>query len=89
MAFIPGSGRSPGVGNTGATHSSILAWQISWTEEPTRLYSQWGCRELDVTEHAHTHALAYLRDLLSNCNFCFPIDFYFLFRGDLSIFPLG
>ena len=89
MDFIPGSGRSPGVGNTGATHSSILAWQISWTEEPTRLYSPWGCKELDVTEHAHMRALAYLSYLLSNCNFCFPIDFYFLFRGDLSIFPLG
>ena len=30
-----GSGRSPGEGN--ATHSSILAWRIPWTEEPGRL----------------------------------------------------
>ena len=22
-----------------ATHSSILAWEIPWTEEPSRLYS--------------------------------------------------
>ena len=29
---IPGSGRSPGGGN--ATHSSIPAWRIPWTEEP-------------------------------------------------------
>ena len=29
---IPGSGRSPGVGNV--TYSSILAWKIPWTEEP-------------------------------------------------------
>ena len=29
---IHGSGRSPGEGN--ATHSSILAWKIPWTEEP-------------------------------------------------------
>ena len=34
---IPGLGRSPGVGN--ATHSSILAWEIPWTEEPGRLQS--------------------------------------------------
>ena len=27
-----------------ATHSSILAWRIPWTEEPGRLYSSWGCR---------------------------------------------
>ena len=26
---IPGSGRSPGIGN-----GSILAWKIPWTEEP-------------------------------------------------------
>ena len=32
VGLIPGSGRSPGGGN--ATHSSILAWKISWTEEP-------------------------------------------------------
>ena len=25
-----------------ATHSSILTWEIPWTEEPGRLYSQWG-----------------------------------------------
>ena len=31
VGWIPGSGRSPGEGN--ATHSSILAWKISWTEE--------------------------------------------------------
>ena len=34
---IPGSGGSPGEGN--ATRSSILAWKISWTEEPGRLQS--------------------------------------------------
>ena len=33
-----------------ATHSSILAWRIPWTEEPGRLYSPWGCKELDMTE---------------------------------------
>ena len=27
-----------------ATHSSILAWRIPWTEEPGGLYSPWGHR---------------------------------------------
>ena len=27
-----------------ATHSSILAWGPTWTEEPCRLYSLWGHR---------------------------------------------
>ena len=33
--LIPGSGRSRGEGN--ATHSSILDWEIPWTEEPDGL----------------------------------------------------
>ena len=33
--LISESGRSPGEGN--ATHSSILAWEIPWTEEPGEL----------------------------------------------------
>ena len=32
-----------------ATHSSILAWKIPWTEEPG------GLKESDTTEH-HTHS---------------------------------
>ena len=31
-----------------ATHSSILAWRIPWTEEPGRLESM-GSQELDMT----------------------------------------
>ena len=37
-----------------ATHSSILAWKIPWTEEPGGLQSM-GSQELDTTKHrAHT-----------------------------------
>ena len=39
--LITGLGRSPGLGRCleegTATHSSILAWKIQWTEEPGRL----------------------------------------------------
>ena len=40
-----------------ATHSSILAWEIPWTES---LYSPWGHKEADTTErliytHKHTY----------------------------------
>ena len=41
-----------------ATHSSILAWKIPWTEKPGRLHSPWGCKELDTTEQLHFHLLA-------------------------------
>ena len=32
-----------------ATHSSILAWEIPWTEEPGGL-SPWGRKESDTTK---------------------------------------
>ena len=35
----PGQEDSPGGGN--ATHSSILAWKIPWTEEAGGLQSMW------------------------------------------------
>ena len=38
-----------------ATHYTILAQRIPWTEEPGELYSPCGCKESDTTEHAHTH----------------------------------
>jgi len=31
-----------------ATHSSVLAWKIPWTEEPGRLQSMWS-QESDMT----------------------------------------
>ena len=34
-----------------ATHSSILTWKISWTEEPGGP-QLWGCK--DTAEHART-----------------------------------
>ena len=39
VGSVPGLGRSPGVQEV-ATHSSILAWRIPWTEEPGGLQSK-------------------------------------------------
>ena len=33
-----------------ATHSTVLAWEIPWMEEPGGLYSPWGHKESDTTE---------------------------------------
>ena len=33
-----------------ATHSSILAWRIPWTEEPGGGYSPWIYKESDMIE---------------------------------------
>ena len=35
-----------------ATHSTILAWRIPWTEEPNRLQFM-DCKESDMTEHTN------------------------------------
>ena len=34
-----------------ASHFSVLAWRIPWTEEPG--YSPWGRKESDTTERLH------------------------------------
>ena len=44
-----------------AAHSSILAWRISWTEEPSELQSMGSQRvgynrSHQVHVHVHTHA---------------------------------
>ena len=47
LGSMPGSERSPG--EKMATHSSIPAWRISWTEEPGGLQSM-GLQRVRVTE---------------------------------------
>ena len=46
VSSIPKWGRS--LEKEMAIHSSILAWEIPWTEEPGRLQSM-GSQELDTT----------------------------------------
>ena len=52
IGSIPGLGRSPGGGQD--DHSSILAWRITWTEEPGGLQSMESQRVWHnlATEHA-------------------------------------
>ena len=40
-----------------AIHSSILAWEIRWTEEPDG-YSPWGHKESDMTEQLNNSGVA-------------------------------
>ena len=53
-----------------ATHSSVLAWRISWTEEPGGLQSTGSQRESDtteVTEHTHTKYIKVLAFVILMC----------------------
>ena len=54
-----------------ATHSTIFAWKIPWTEEPGGLVHG-VAKESDMTEHAHTRARAHththIRTMPSMCS---------------------
>ena len=79
-----------------ATHSSILAWEIPWTEEPGGLQSMGSQRAgYDwATKHIHTHVYFYwsIVDLQCCTNLCctakwlsnIDILFYILFHYGLS-----
>ena len=47
--WLQSLGREDPLGKEMATHSSILAWKISWTEDLVG-YSPWGRKESDATE---------------------------------------
>ena len=42
-----------------ASHCSILAWEIPWTEEPGRLHRPRDLKESDTTEQLSTHAFPF------------------------------
>ena len=52
---LPSLGQEDCLEKEMATHSSILAWEITWTEEPGRLHTI-GSKK---SEHAHTHRHRY------------------------------
>ena len=52
MGLIPGSGRSPGVGNGNPLQYSCLGNPMN--REAWRATLPWGCKESDTTEHART-----------------------------------
>ena len=62
--WVQSLGREDPLEEEVATHSSILAWEIPWTEEPGGLQSM-GLQELDMTERLnHHHHLNILLQIL-------------------------
>ena len=60
--WVQSLGREDPLEKEMATHSSILAWKIAWTEEPGRLQSM-RSQESDTTEqlnHHHIHIYIYI-----------------------------
>ena len=71
-----------------ATHSSILAWRIPWTEEPGKLWSM-GSQESDMTERLHS--LCWSNELKHFVSVSFIVSFVvqkfsILTLSNLSIF---
>ena len=50
------------------THSSILGWTISWTEEPGGLQFIGWQRHDSATEHTHTHTHTHTQDSKADFN---------------------
>ena len=46
-----------------ATHPSILAWRIPWTEEPGRVHGVTKSRTRPSDEHIRTHDQSYSREM--------------------------
>ena len=57
--WVPSLGWEDTLEEEKATHSSILAWEISCTEEPGGLQST-GLQRVHTTEHIHTYLAKYL-----------------------------
>ena len=62
--LIPGSGRS--LKKAMATYSSILAWKITWVEEPGRLQSMGLERVGHESANEHAHACLDFHNLLDS-----------------------
>ena len=75
--WVQSLGREDPLEKEMATHSSILAWRIPWTEEPGGLQS--GRKEVDITEWLHFHLN--MIELL----FCFICLTVFIWEASWSI----
>ena len=53
---VPSLGQKDPLEKEMATHSSILAWEIAWTEEPSRLHPMGSQKSWTrLSEHTHAH----------------------------------
>ena len=70
VGSVPGSGDS--LEKEMSTHPSILAWKISWTEEPGELWSMgWHDRTTNTHMHTHTHT-----------HVCRDVSYFYIIHGE-------
>ena len=70
-----------------ATHSSILAWRIPWTERSLVGYCPWGHNESDMTERRFQLIHRFLILLMVNvvALLYFPFNFIKYFRKNTKL----
>ena len=61
-----------------STHSSILVWEIPWTDSLAD-YSPQGCKEWDKTEWLNTHTHTHLMYTYISCTYIYPEYLYFIY----------
>ena len=72
---VPSLGWEDPLEKSMATHSSLLAWRIPWTEEPGGLQSMWvtksqtQLKQLSTHTHTHTHTMNLRKKW--QCELCF------------------
>ena len=72
---IPGSGRSPGVGNG----IQMVLLEISHGQRSLAGYSPYGCKGSNKTEHTHKHLFLTVRPFV---NYVIPLSFWFFLSTD-------
>ena len=72
--WVPSLGQEDLLEKKMAIYSSILAWEIPWTEKPGGLLSI-SCKKYNTHTHTHTHKIPLrFRDF-------FSLESLFMFRG--------
>ena len=64
--WVPSLGREDPLEKEMATHSSILAWKIQWTEDPGRLQSMGSQSQTRLNDLKKKKKILLYRPLLSN-----------------------
>ena len=79
LGLIPESGRSVEVGNGTPHQYSCLENSIPWAEEPGRLHSPWGCKELQTMKRLSRVSMTW--------DFIISLEKRSLFSSSLSLLP--
>ena len=70
-----------------ATHTSVLAWKIPWTEEPSRLQSMGSQSRTQLSTHTHTHTHTHTQYVVHyNSIFPFCLLHALISVHDLTVF---